>query len=142
MYDRGEGVPQDYVEAAKWYRQAAEQNLTDAQFNLGLKFDRGQGVGQNHIESAKLYRMAAEEFGDAQFNLGLKYAYGRGVARDFAKAHFWFSVSRYDSNDSGNYQFAEARELVMHLMTPTQLEVSERLLQEWDAEHSCCDFRV
>ena len=25
MYDNGEGVPQDYAEAAKWYRLAAEQ---------------------------------------------------------------------------------------------------------------------
>ncbi len=25
MYDNGQGVPQDYAEAAKWYRKAAEQ---------------------------------------------------------------------------------------------------------------------
>ena len=25
MYDNGEGVPQDYAEAVKWYRLAAEQ---------------------------------------------------------------------------------------------------------------------
>ena len=33
-YDRGEGVPQDYVEAVKWYRKAAEQGDADAQNKL------------------------------------------------------------------------------------------------------------
>lgn len=27
LYDLGQGVKQDYVEAAKWYRKAAEQGL-------------------------------------------------------------------------------------------------------------------
>ncbi len=27
MYNNGEGVPQDYAEAMKWYRRAAEQGL-------------------------------------------------------------------------------------------------------------------
>jgi TPR repeat protein len=32
--DKG-GVPQDYVEAEKWYRLAAEQGLDEAQISLG-----------------------------------------------------------------------------------------------------------
>ena len=35
MYDEGQGVPQDYKEAIKWYQLAAEQGLGKAQFNLG-----------------------------------------------------------------------------------------------------------
>jgi len=35
-YDTGEGVPQDYAEAVKWYRLAAEQGYAAAQFNLGV----------------------------------------------------------------------------------------------------------
>ena len=34
-YDNGEGVPQDDIEAASWYRQAAEQGIAAAQYNLG-----------------------------------------------------------------------------------------------------------
>lgn len=33
-YDSGDGVPQDYEEAVKWYRLAADQGDTDAQNNL------------------------------------------------------------------------------------------------------------
>ena len=29
MYYNGEGVPQDYKEAVKWYTKAAEQGLAD-----------------------------------------------------------------------------------------------------------------
>ena len=29
LYRNGQGVPQDYAEALKWYRQAAEQYLQD-----------------------------------------------------------------------------------------------------------------
>ncbi len=32
----GEGVPQDYAEAAKWYRLAAEQGYATAQTILGV----------------------------------------------------------------------------------------------------------
>jgi uncharacterized protein len=35
MYEDGEGVPQDYTEAVKWYRRAAEQGIVGAQYNLG-----------------------------------------------------------------------------------------------------------
>jgi TPR repeat protein len=34
MYDNGEGVLQDYVEAVKWYRLTADQGDANAQANL------------------------------------------------------------------------------------------------------------
>ena len=36
MYYNGEGVPQDYAEAVRWFRLAAEQGDADAQYNLGV----------------------------------------------------------------------------------------------------------
>jgi uncharacterized protein len=35
MYDRGEGVPQNYREALKWYRMSADQGNAMAQYNIG-----------------------------------------------------------------------------------------------------------
>ncbi len=34
--DNGHGVPQNYAEARKWYRLAADQGGTSAQYNLGI----------------------------------------------------------------------------------------------------------
>jgi TPR repeat protein len=39
MYDEGQGVSQDYKEAIKWYRLAAEQRDEKAQINLALMHD-------------------------------------------------------------------------------------------------------
>jgi TPR repeat protein len=36
MYANGDGVPQDFAEAAKWFRKAADQGDTEAQSNLKL----------------------------------------------------------------------------------------------------------
>ena len=65
MYFNGEGVPQDYSEAAAWYRQAAEQGHANAQRNLGWMYANGRGVPQNDAEAVAWYRQAAEQ-GDAQ----------------------------------------------------------------------------
>ena len=47
MYAGGYGVRQDYAEAFRWYRKAAEQGDVQAQYNLGLMYYNGQGVRQN-----------------------------------------------------------------------------------------------
>jgi TPR repeat protein len=56
MYTDNVGVPQDYAEAMKWYREAAEQGLAQAQHNLGVMYDQGQGVPQDYAEAMKWYR--------------------------------------------------------------------------------------
>jgi len=53
MYETGRGVPQNYTEAAMWYRRAAEQGDSLAQYQLGILFDRGQGVPQDIIQASK-----------------------------------------------------------------------------------------
>ena len=42
MYSDGQGVAQNYAEAAKWYRVAANRGLAEAQFNLS--FARAAGL--------------------------------------------------------------------------------------------------
>ena len=38
MYYNGEGVTQDYKQAVKWWRKAAEQGDASAQYSLGLMY--------------------------------------------------------------------------------------------------------
>ena len=47
----GKGVEQDYAEAVKWYRLAAEQGTADAQNNLGYAYYYGNGVEQDYAEA-------------------------------------------------------------------------------------------
>ena len=77
MYHNGWGVPQDYKEAARLYRLAAEQGDADAQGNLGVMFERGYGVPQDYKEAVNWYRLAAEQgYAIAQSNLANRYYYG------------------------------------------------------------------
>ena len=41
----------NYAEAVKWYRKAADQGLSDAQFRLGYCYAKGEGVKQNQADS-------------------------------------------------------------------------------------------
>ncbi len=92
MYGNGEGVPQDYKEAAKWYSKAAEQGLPDAQCNLGMMYAKGKCVPQDYKEAVKWYTKAAEQgLAGAQFLLGTIYAEGRGVPQDYKEAIKWFT---------------------------------------------------
>jgi TPR repeat protein len=43
------GVAQDYGQAVKWYRRAAEQGYAEAQNNLGVMYGNGRGVVQNYV---------------------------------------------------------------------------------------------
>ena len=48
------------VEAAKWYRRAAEQGNLLAQADLADMYKEGKGAPQDYAEAAKWYRRAAE----------------------------------------------------------------------------------
>ena|SRR5664280_185677 len=70
----GRGAALDYVQAAEWYRKAAEQNHFLAQFNLGMMYAHGQGVVRDAVQSRMWLGKAAQR-GDAgaQFHLGDNY---------------------------------------------------------------------
>jgi len=58
MFETGRGVPQNYTEAAHWYRRAAEQGDSLAQYSLGLLYDKGQGVPRDVVEASKWLNLA------------------------------------------------------------------------------------
>jgi len=95
VYDGGLfEITEDYAEAARWYRLAADQGITDAQRRLGGMFALGEGVTQDYAESVKWYRLAADQ-GDAasQYSLGLRYMNGQGVPQNDLEAVKWFRLA-------------------------------------------------
>jgi len=95
MLSRGLGVPQDLVQAAKWYERAAKSGDDDAKVNLGLLYAAGgPGLKRDPARAAQLYREAAEAGnGMAQNNLGAAYLKGEGVERNDTEAIRWFTRS-------------------------------------------------
>ena len=61
MYAEGDGVEQDFAEAAKWYRKAADQGYDFAQYLIGGLYKQGKGVPQDDDEAVKWFRKAADQ---------------------------------------------------------------------------------
>ncbi len=135
MYFEGLGVPQDDVEAARWYRLAADQGHATAQFNLGVMYFKGEGVPQDVAEAVRWYRLAADQ-GDAsaQFNLGVMYAKGEGVPQDYVTAHMWANLAAYRSAGEEREMRVKFRDQVAELMTKEALAEAQRRAREWSAE--------
>src|SRR5262249_17979556 len=90
---------QDYVEAMRWYRKAADQGDAVAQRRTGYFYDRGLGVAQDYAEALRWYRKAADkDEPTAQRNVGYFYDKGLGVAQDYAEAMRWYRKAA----DQGN----------------------------------------
>ncbi len=110
LYATGRGlVALDAVEAARWYRLAAEQRDEEArlvvqqmaergnalaQVALASMYATGQGLPEDGGEALRWYRLAAEQGSvEAQIALGGMYAEGRGVAQDETEALRWYRLA-------------------------------------------------
>ena len=96
----GEGLAQDYEQAAKWYRKAADQDHVLAQFNLGIMYASGQGVSRSDSE-AEIWFGKAAHHGDAgaQHNLGLSryrasiWGPAQNMTEERIQAYTWFILA-------------------------------------------------
>jgi len=78
-YSKGEGVPQDHAESAKWHSKAAEQGRAEAQYSLGVQYFAGEGVPNDWSEAAKWFARSAEQGNaESQFYLGYIYHHSEG----------------------------------------------------------------
>ena len=132
MYHTGQGVPQDYALAIKWYRLAADQGNAGAQYNLGVMYDKGRGVPQDYVQAVKWYRLAADQgIADAQYNLGNMYRQGQGVPQDDVQAHMWLNLAAAQGEADVAKFSAKNRDLVAEQMTPKQIAQAQELARNW-----------
>jgi TPR repeat protein len=61
IYDLGMGVRQDYAEAAKWYRLAAEQGYSFGQLGLGSLYWAGRSLPQDDVAAYMWFSLAAAQ---------------------------------------------------------------------------------
>ena len=83
-YKLGRGVPQDLVQAEKWYKKAADQGHMQASDNYGLVLFQS-----NRRNEALPYLQASAQRGEprAQYVLGTGYFNGDFVEKDWIKAY-------------------------------------------------------
>jgi Sel1 repeat len=93
-YFYGQGVPQNYNEAARWCRRAAEQGSAVAESHLGSLYLYGNGVPQDYTEAARWYRKAAEQNEPTgELGIAAAYFYGKGTPQDYTEAIRWYRKS-------------------------------------------------
>jgi TPR repeat protein len=66
MHRNGQGVLQDYAEAAMWLGKAAEQEYAPAMYNLGIMYRNGQGVLQDNLFAHMWFNLAASLYPASQ----------------------------------------------------------------------------
>ena len=92
----------EYTIANDWYRKAALQGYSRAEFGLGVSYAFGQGVPRNYAKAVYWLRKAAMQ-GDAwgEVDLGIAYDRGHGVPRNYAKAAYWYHKAALQGNAWG-----------------------------------------
>ena len=127
MYHQGEGIPQDYKAAMKWFTASAKQGIARSQHTLGLMHLEGLGVPQDYKTAVKWFTLAAEQgFASAQLNLSVMLAEGAGVTKDDLYAHMWANIARSNGHKNGD----KLIELLVKQMTPSQIEKAQDLARE------------
>ena len=114
------GVKQDYTKAVSYFRIAATQGHSSAQYYLGWCYHHNQGVTKDLTEAKKWYQKAADQgHEDAKKQLaniqkeetekaytdGWNYYYGKnGVKQDYTKAVSYFRIAATQGHaDAQNY---------------------------------------
>lgn len=132
LYLEGKGVLQDYAEAMKLFKGAAETGDSEAQQRVGRLYEEGQGAPQDKKEATKWYRLAADE-GEpqAQARMGAAYQFGDGVPQDYVLAHMWFNLASAGNMPATGSFAGDARDALAHHMTADQIAEAQRLAREW-----------
>jgi TPR repeat protein len=132
MYEYGEGVEMDFVEAANLYQKAAEQGHPGAQHCLSALYAEGKGVEQDYGAAEQWAREAAENGNaDAQLNLSTMYYHGQGRSPDKVMAYMWLSIAIA----CGNTEAAQYRETHVRDIHFWNVWKAERLAREWLDNH-------
>jgi localization factor PodJL len=93
LYEHGQGVAADPVQAAHWYETAAAQGNRKAMHNLAISFADGATGKKDMGEAARWFaKAAALGLPDSQFNLAVLYETGAGVPQSLADAYKWYAI--------------------------------------------------
>ncbi len=106
LFKKGKSTKKDAIEAIDWLKKAAGQELTIAQYGMGMVFENGWGVSKDTAQAEKWFHIALMSCRklvkkgntDAQSTLAVLYSTGRGVKKDPAEALKWWRIAAKNGN--------------------------------------------
>lgn len=103
-YYTGEGVEQNYIKAAQFFRRAEAFGNVTAQYNLGVMYDNAFGVEHDENKAFEYYQKSAEQgFPLGMFSLAEMYYGGQGCEKDDQKAVYWLQKAEKEMEDPNIY---------------------------------------
>ena len=122
IYQLGQGVPQDYGKAIKWFERAGKGRYGAkkkfwrgaAFYTLGLMHLKGEGVPKNQKKAYSMFLKSVQKGagtwqGLASYNMGLMALKGEGVRKSQRDAIYWFKQSARSGNKEAKQALKEAR---------------------------------
>jgi len=104
MYAKGQGVPQNYQEAIKWYYPLAKKQATK-QREINFYYEWRKSNIPQALKS--LTNKAENGSAKAQNNLGMIYAHGQYVPQDDQKAIKWYRLAAENESFRAQYNLGE-----------------------------------
>jgi TPR repeat protein len=93
-YFVGKGFKADTTRAAFWIGRAADQNMSIAQYNLGIFLNNGWGVPWNPFKAYERFKAAAKDsLPEGEFAYGLFFTDNLVVPRDWTRAYRWIKLA-------------------------------------------------
>lgn len=97
-YGMGDGVPEDQLEAHRWFLKAAELGSAYSQYIVGKHYFDGVYVEENSEEAFKwFFRSAEQGQPNAQFEIGQLYEYG---GKDLKTAREWYAKAAAQGHEA------------------------------------------
>ena len=128
MHEYGRGVKADDGAAIEWFRKAAEQELPEAQYRLGVLHENGWGVERDAVVAAGWYRQAAERGHPlAQHDLAILHLEGKGVPKNGVEAYKWLRIASAQRADL----MTKHLHMVSKRLNAEEITEAERLAKEW-----------
>ena len=99
------GVKQDFEQSFYWFRQAADNGVVEAQWQLGLSYLRGDGTKKDSVKGFSWIKKAAEGGQiEAQNQVGVFYYLGmEGIEKNTAEAIKWYEKAAYKGFAAAQY---------------------------------------
>ena len=130
-YADGNGVPQNFDLALKWYHKAADQGNAEAENEIGVMYRTGSGVDPNKEEAVDWYRKAARQGGGpAMFNLAVSYYNGDAVNVDVATSYAWFTLAK----EAGVKDAADSVARMNTELRPSEIDAGLKIIARMYAE--------
>lgn len=135
-YAEGKVGARDYVQAAAWYRRAAERGDIAGEMHLAALYrDGGKGFPRDMAQAAQWYLKAAQQ-GEvtAQGTLGTLYSFGQGVPQSYVEAYYWLDLAA-SVKGPRQAQYAANRQMMGAHITADELADVQDREAKWKAAH-------